>query len=161
VQRKLSKRWLVYTLGQLQQNQELGLDLRALVSPGGGRELFRTNRHEASAFLGIAYQREWYSDSTVAGGEEVADNLEASVAGTYRAFRYDRPELDVSTTLQVFPSLSDLGRVRVEGDLRARYEVLKDFFLTLAFQVSADSRPPSADTPNSDFTTTLSMTWKF
>lgn len=161
VQRQMAKRWLVYTLGQLQQNQELGLDLRTLLSPGGGRELFRTNSHEANAFLGIAYQKEWYSDSTANGGASGTDNLEAAVAGDYRAFRYDSPELDVSANLQVFPSLSDLGRVRLEGDLRTRYEVLKDFFITLAFELSVDSRPPGTDTPNSDFTTTLSLTWKF
>ena len=72
-----------------------------------------------------------------------------------------RAELDFSANLQVFPSLTDFGRVRVEGDLRTRYEVLKDFFITLAFQNSLDSRPPSPDTPKSDFTTTLSLTWKF
>jgi len=161
VQRDLVKRWLAYVLGQLQQNQELGLDLRTLISPGGGRELFRTNSQEANAYLGLAYQREWYSDSTVNGGQQGTDNLEASLAGDYSAFRYDWPELDVSATLQVFPSLSDPGRVRLEGDVRTRYEVLKDFFLTLTFQISVDSRPPTADTPNSDFTTTLSLTWKF
>jgi putative salt-induced outer membrane protein YdiY len=163
VQRQLArqKRWLVYMLGQLQQNQELGLDLRTLISPGGGRELFRTNSHEANAFLGLAYQREWYRDSTGTGGAQATDNLEASLAGDYRAFRYDWPELDASANLQIYPSLTDLGRVRLEGDLRTRYEVLKDFFVTLAFEMSYDSRPPSPDTPTSDFTTTLSLTWKF
>jgi hypothetical protein len=161
VQRQMAKRWLLYTLGQLQQNQELGLDLRALISPGGGRELFRTNTHEGSAFLGLAAQREWYTDSTAAGGEQVASNLEGVLAGSYHAFRYDSPELDASATLQAYPSLSDLGRLRLEGDLRLRYEVLKDFFTTLSFQISADSRPPSGDTPTSDYTTTLSLTWKF
>jgi hypothetical protein len=61
----------------------------------------------------------------------------------------------------VFPSLTDLGRVRLEGDLRVRYEVLRDFFLTVSLQNSFDSRPPSPDTPKSDFTTALSISWKF
>lgn len=161
VQRLLPKRWLVYALGQLQQNQELGLDLRALISPGGGRQLFRTNSHQAEAFLGLAALREWYVDTTEASGRRGTSSLEGSVTGNYRAFRYDRPELDLSANLQVFPSLSDLGRVRLEGDVRARYEVLKDFFITLALQNSFDSRPPNPDTPKSDFTTTLSLTWKF
>jgi hypothetical protein len=161
VERQLAKRWAVVALGQLQQNQELGLDLRTLFSPGVGRELYRTNRQQATAFLGVAAQREWYGDSTEVSGEKVATNLEAVLAGSYHAFRYDWPELDLSASLQAYPSLSDLGRIRLEGDVRSRYEVLKDFFITLAFQLSTDSRPPSADTPNSDFTTTLSLTWKF
>jgi len=68
---------------------------------------------------------------------------------------------DFSARLQVLPSQTDPGRVRLEGDLRSRYEVLKDFFITLSLQTSNDTRPPSADTPKSDFTATLTPTWKF
>jgi putative salt-induced outer membrane protein YdiY len=161
VQRQLPKRWLALAFGQVQQNQELGLDLRTLFSPGVGREIFRTNMQDAAAAIGVAAQQEWYADSTETGGERTVTNFEAALAASYHAFRYDHPELDVSTSLLTYPSLSDLGRVRLEGDLRTRYEVLRDFFITLAFQMSLDSRPPSADTPKSDYTTTLSLTWKF
>jgi Protein of unknown function, DUF481 len=161
VQRHLPERWLLYAEMQLQQNQELDLDLRTLVSPGVGRDLFRTNSHQATAFAGIAGQREWYHDSTQASGQRVESSLEANLAGHYRAFRYDYPELDLSATAQVYPSLSDAGRVRTELDLRARYEMVKDFFLTFAFQASFDNRPPSSGSPSSDITTTLSVTWKF
>jgi hypothetical protein len=159
--RALAKRWLVYGLSQLQQNQELDLDLRALISPGGGLWLTRTNRREASAFLGLAGQREWYRDTTGTGGSQASTSLEISTGAAYRAFRYDWPELDVTATLQVYPSLSELGRVRQEGDVRIRYELLHDFFLTVALQNSFDSRPPTPDTPKSDFTSTLSISWKF
>jgi len=163
VQRQLKRRWWVaYLLGQVQQNQELGLDLRTLVSPGGGRQLFRTNRHQADAYLGLAGSHEWYVDTTEASGKRQLSNLEASIAGSYRAFRYDSPELDFTANVQAYPSLSDWGRVRFEGDLRVRYEVLKDFFVTVAFQTSIDSRSPTADRQaTSDYTTTLSLTWKF
>jgi hypothetical protein len=161
VQRKLPRRWLLYAGGQLQQNQELDLDLRTLISPGAGRDLFRTNTQQASAFLGIAAQRERYNDPTQASGQRTATSLEASLLGNYRAFRYDQPELDLSANAHVFPSLSDPGRVRAETDVRIRYELVKDFFLTLAFQSSFDSRPPSSDSPESDFATTLSLTWNF
>lgn len=161
VVRSLGRRWLAYTLGQLQQNQELDLDLRALISPGGGVWITRSNRREASAFLGLAAQREWYRDSTAAGGSEATTSVEVSTGANYRGFRYDWPELDVTANLQVFPSLTDLGRVRQEGDVRVRYEVLRDFFLTVALQNSFDSRPPTPETPKVDFTTTLSISWKF
>jgi len=111
--------------------------------------------------VGLAAQREWYVDSTQASGERVSDNLEALVSGSYRAFRYDSPQLDATATAQVYPSLTDFGRVRLEGDFRIRYEVLSDFYITPAFQVSMDSRPPNPDTPKSDYTTTLSISWKF
>ena len=161
VQRHLAERWLLYGEMQFQQNQELDLDLRALVSPGVGRDLFRTNSHQATAFAGIAAQRERYNDSTQASGQRTENSLEGTLAGNYRAFRYDYPELDLSATAQVYPSLSDLGRVRTELDLHARYEVVADFFLTLAFQASFDNRPPSSSSPSSDMTTTLAVTWKF
>jgi putative salt-induced outer membrane protein YdiY len=160
VERLLDKRWLLYAQGQLQQNQELGLKLRTLLSPGAGRQLLQTNRQAATAYLGVAAQREWYVDTTQTGTSGTT-NLEGSIIGAYRAFRYDSPELDFSATAKVYPSLSDPGRVRFEGDLHMRYEILKDFFLTPAFQISIDSRPPSPDTPKSDYTFTFSLTWKF
>jgi hypothetical protein len=134
---------------------------RTLVSPGAGYHLFRTNAHQAIAFLGLAAQRERYTDSTVAGGERNVDSFAASLGGQYKAYRYDSPELDLSLGLSVYPSLSEWGRVRTEGDLHARYEAVKSLFLTLTFQLSAYNRPPSEDTPESDFTTTLSLSWKF
>jgi hypothetical protein len=159
--RDLSDGWLLYLLGQLQQNKQLNLDLRTLASPGVGRILFRSNAHQGIAFLGLAAERERYADTAAAGSKKQVNSLEASLGGQYRAFRYDSPELDLSATLEVYPSLTELGRVRTEGDIRSRFEAIKSFFITLAFQVSADNRPPSTDTPKSDFTTTLSLTWKF
>lgn len=159
--RALGPRWLAYTLGQLQQNQELGLELRALVSPGGGVWFTRSNRREALGFLGLAAQRERYRDTTATGGTSAATSVEVSTGATYRAYRYDWPQIDVSANLQLFPSLTDLGRVRQEGNVRVSYEVLHDFFLTVSFQNSFDSRPPNPETPKSDFTTTLSISWKF
>jgi hypothetical protein len=161
VQRDLGKGWVAYLVGQLQANKELNLDLRTLGSPGVGHHLFRSNAHQAVAFLGLAAQRERYTDTTATGNKEEVTSLAASLGGQYRAFRYDSPELDLSATLEVYPSLTELGRVRTEGDLRTRYEAIKSLFITLAFQISADNRPPSKDTPKSDFTTTLSLTWKF
>lgn len=162
-QRQLARRyWLMNVQGVLQQNQELGLDYRMLASASGGRQLVQTNRHEAAAFLGLAATHEWYVDSTQTAGVREVNNLEVSVAGSYRAFRYDTPELDFTASVQAYPSVSDLGRVRLEGDLRLRYELLKDFFVTLALQSSLDSRPPTADPlSKSDYTTTLALTWKF
>jgi hypothetical protein len=159
--RSLGTRWLVYTLAQLQQNQELDLDLRTLISPGGGVWITRSNRREASAFLGLAAQRERYRDTTATDGTATSTSVEVSTGASFRGFRYDFPELDVTANLQIFPSLSDLGRVREEGDVRVRYEVLRDFFITVSLQNSFDSRPPTPDTPKSDFTTTVSISWKF
>jgi len=161
VVRFLGRRWLLGGQGRLQHNGELGLSLRTLISLGGGRQFVQTNSHDAAGLVGLAAQREWYVDSTQASGERVSDNLEALVSGSYRAFRYDSPQLDATATAQVYPSLTDFGRVRLEGDFRIRYEVLSDFYITPAFQVSMDSRPPNPDTPKSDYTTTLSISWKF
>lgn len=161
VQRELSGTWLLYALAQLQQNRELNLQLRTMLSPGAGYNLFRTNAHQAIAFVGLAAQNEQYTDSTTASGERDLDSFAASLGGQYRAYRYDTPELDLTLGFLAYPSLSEWGRVRTEGDLHARYEAIKSLFLTLGFRLSTDSRPPSEDTPESDFTTTLSLSWKF
>ncbi|MDH5283168.1 MAG: DUF481 domain-containing protein [Gemmatimonadota bacterium] len=96
VQRDLSGTWLLYALAQLQQNRELNLQLRTMLSPGAGYNLFRTNAHQAIAFVGLAAQNEQYTDSTTASGERDVDSFAASLGGQYRAYRYDTPELDLT-----------------------------------------------------------------
>ena len=86
---------------------------------------------------------------------------EAVVGGDFLAFRFDSPKLDANTSLYVFPSVTDLGRVRIQFDTRFSYELLKDFTVALTFYDSFDSRPPTAGVEKNDFGVTFGLGWKF
>ena len=107
---------------------------------------------------GYAIMRE---SRTQTGGDATSLSMEGLVQVEWAMFRFDSPELDLLTTVKVFPSLSDAGRVRSDGDLRVQYEVINDFFLGLTVFLAADSRPPSEDATRRDFGTTITLGWSF
>lgn len=138
------------------QNNELDLAGRSRVVGFGARTLAETNRIQFRVTGGLVVQRERYlsTDSTSSG-------VEALAGASFRAFRYDRPKLDVSMTSEAFPSLTIRGRVRWQNDIRASYELKKDFMLSVTLFDSFDSKPQSADAPRNDFGTTFAIGWSF
>jgi len=95
------------------------------------------------------------------GQDEAPVTVEGQLNLEFDAFRYDHPKLDLSSTLAVYPGITEWGRVRVDFDARISYEVIKDFYLTVSLFERYDSRPPSETAAKSDFGTTLSISWSF
>ncbi len=139
----------------LQTNDELGLDLRALVFAGMGINWVQSNHNDFQSTVGLSANRE---SSDVA---EDTYNLEAFVSAEHSVFRYDYPKTDVTTELTVYPNLSDWGRVRAELDISASREVIRDFTLVLSFYDSYDSDPLDPSGEKNDYGLVFSMGWTF
>jgi hypothetical protein len=95
------------------------------------------------------------------GGDSTIVSVEALVGLDLSAFRFDTPKLDFSTSAFAYPSLTELGRVRMQVDSRVKYEVLKDFYLGLRFSDSFDSKPPESGASRNDFTTDFTIGFYF
>ena len=68
-------------------------------------------RHpDVPAFIDIGQRFDVGGDSTSA--VEESSNLEGLVLLGWNAYQFNTPKLDFSTTLELFPSLSEAGRVR-------------------------------------------------
>jgi hypothetical protein len=139
-----------------QSNDELGLELRVLFSPGVGFNLVQSNHNDLVASAGVSVNREWSDDSSGDGY-----NLEAFVSGSHAVFRYDYPRTDVASEITVYPSLSSWGRVRLELDVSASREVAKDFTVVLSFYDSYDSDPPDVTAETNDYGLVASLGWTF
>ena len=87
--------------------------------------------------------------------------LEALIAASFSAFRYDSPKLDAVVTSQLYPSFTVSGRVRWQTDLRVSYELVKDFMVTVTLFDAYDNKPQSLDAPKNDYGTTLALSWTF
>jgi len=154
-QRFLSHRYVLGGTGQLEQNQELDLDLRVLVSFGGGRFLTQTNRATLLATGGVAFTNEQFV------GSEATTNLEAVLGVAWEFYRRDTPKSEIQTTLQVYPNLTDLGRVRTDFQASVSHEFVKDFTTGFTLFDQLDNRPPSGTGASHDFGITLTMGWSF
>ena len=149
--------WFNFGNVNFDSNDELNLDLRTSFGAGIGRYLKQTNSAVLAVAAGLQVSREDYTSGT----EENNDTVEAVLALDWDWFRYDTPELDLSTSLRVFPNLSDTGRVRGEFDIRLRWEIIEDLFWQLSFYESFDSNPTVDDTPSTDYGITTSLGWQF
>jgi hypothetical protein len=161
--RFLPKRWSAIALGQTEQNDELSLELRVTGAAMLGRVLTRSNSSEFSVGAGLAVTRERFSaDPTDPLAEgETGTNLEGVLAGAFDAFRFDSPKLDLATSLFLYPSLSTAGRLRGEGTVRLKYELLADFNVGISATDTFDSDPPEATATTNDFITTFTIGWSY
>ncbi|MEJ2256613.1 MAG: DUF481 domain-containing protein [Woeseiaceae bacterium] len=149
--------WFGFGNVNFDSNDELNLDLRTSFGAGLGRYLKQTNTVVLGVGVGLQVSRENYTDGT----EENNDTVEGVLAVNWDWFRYDTPELDLSTSLRIFPNLSDTGRVRGELDIRLKWEIIEDLFWQLSFYDSFDSDPAVDDTPSNDYGITTSLGWQF
>lgn len=100
--------------------------------------------------------------ASVAAG--VGRNLETLGVLDFQTFRYNDPELDITATLRIFPSLTDFGRVRIEFETRLKYEIFKDFYAGRGIFDNFDSRPHTQDTEDvvkNDLGIETTLSWKF
>ena len=140
----------------LDRNDELGIDLRTSVGAGGSRILRQTNSTNLALEGGLMVSRE-----NVSGGVSNEDTVEAFGTMSWDWFRYDSPELDLSTSVQVIPNLSEGGRVRGEFDIKLKWEMIEDLFWELSFYDSYDSDPVVVGAEKNDYGITTSLGYDF
>ncbi len=151
----LDNRWYWAALGSVERNDELGIDLRTLGGAGYGRFLTQTGRSLWSVTGGLAVVNEQR-----AGGESAQTDLEAVLNTAYEFFTYDTPKTTLTTSLTVFPSLTNSGRVRADLDIALRRELITDLFIELSLYDSYDSKPPEDGTQN-DYGIVTSLGYTF
>ena len=148
-------RWRALLAAQAERNDELQLLLRVTLAPGVAHSLVRNGWTELWLTAGLAGSRESYANTD----PNLA--LDLLVAGSWDAFRYDTPKLDMNVTLALLPGLSDFGRLRGNFTIKVKYEVFKDFNVGLTFNDTFDTRPPDPTAPNNDFITSFTIGWSY
>jgi hypothetical protein len=154
-ERRFRNRWVALVQGQLEQNRELGFDLRSSLAAGGGRYFVQGRQDKLLGGLGLSVNRE------VPVEGESATNVEVIALLSYDRFAYDFPKVDVTVNLAGFASLTDGGRYRVDLDAQFKREIVKDFYATLRGYESYDSRPATEGATRNDYGVTFALGWSF
>jgi len=152
--RSFGNRW--YTTGwtQLQQNQELSLDLRALGGGGIGRDVSHTDHRLFSLYAGLAYTHEQFS------GEPSEQSAEAALGTQLDFFTPGHEDFQITNSVISYYALTGRSRFRLELQSTYRHEFYKDFYWSLNGFESLDSSPPQ-DTKSNDFGVSITLGWKF
>ncbi len=155
LQRFLPGKWLLSGAFGLEQNTELGIELRTSITAGGGYNVIHSNNNLLYALLGLSLNREIYFDST-----EAAFNIEGVANIQYQLFIYDHPKASLTTYLKVFPGFTDWGRVRANYDIVLSWEIIIDLYWDLSLYASYDNKP-TGTASSTDYGTNTSFKFEF
>ena len=86
-------------------------------------------------------------------------NAEGLLGANFYTFRFK--VLDIRSSLQIYPSLTDAGRVRISSDSSLHIELIKDFYWDFHLYENFDSRPAAVHAPRNDLGITTGLGWKF
>jgi hypothetical protein len=157
-----NNRWYVNGNLTLDKNDELGLDLRTTLGGGGGRFHLQSNSMILGLEAGLQVSREDLQADPVTGVDpEDVDSVEATFSLDWDWFRFDAPELDWSTSLEIIPSLTQSGRVRAEFDTGLRWEMFDDLKWGIDFYSSFDNQPQTENASTSDYGVNTTLTYEF
>jgi len=151
-----ANRWLNDGGVSFDVNDELGVNLRTSFSAGGGRIVRQASNSAVTLKGGLKATRE----NSVNNPEDV-DSLESYGIMTWEWYRYDTPELDWSTSIEIIPSLTESGRVRGEFNATLKWEIISDFFWQFQVYDSYDNQPQSEGAPNNDYGVNTALSYDF
>jgi len=142
--------------GAIQQNSELGIDLRTSIGAGMSKNWMRSNIQRFITTLGLIVNQEIGSNGT-----EKQRNFEGLLRTEYRIFRYRDPEIDLTAHFDFFPSFTVQDRYRTDFDIQLKYELFSDFYFGLSFYHNLDTKPPESAQSTSDWGITTSIGYSF
>jgi hypothetical protein len=152
----LPNNYLIRGIVGFEQNTELGINGRLYSAVGLGKELLHSQQSWLLFGLGARANREWSTDEINKGY-----SAEGVFLIEFKRFSFDFPEIDIETNLTFLPSLSDWGRIRTDMDVKAKIELIDDFFFSLKFYYSLDNNPIDETAEKSDWGLTTSVGYKF
>lgn len=155
-QQNLEYEWFAGGIAALQENSELGIKLRASLGGGVGNNFIQSQNQWLYILAGLSVNREAKSDQT-----ESINNVEGLINAQYQFFKYDHPKATFLTYVYVFPSLSNLGRIRFNYNIELSWEMVLDFYWDLTFYFEYDNQPQSENASQSDYNIQTSLKYIF
>ncbi len=120
--------------GNYEQNDELDLNYRVGAGAGLGRFFLDTYQNRLAGVLGLQVITE---ENKSAGTDQ---NIELYLTSRYEAWRFNTPELHLDFSLNLYPSITESGRVRSSSDLNLRWELIEDLFFDITAYGTYDNR---------------------
>jgi hypothetical protein len=146
--------WAV--LGSFERNPELGVDGRPQAGIAIGESLRRRPESDLVAYVGVLANHESVDES----GDNRANIL--GIAGLdWRIYRFSIPETTLTSSLKLFPYLSDFGRVRARLDVSLQRKFTRSLSLNLSLYDDYDSGPPGLNVVNNDYGIVTSIGYTF
>jgi putative salt-induced outer membrane protein YdiY len=135
VMRFLGDRWFWKGSLAFQRNQELGIDMRTILSGSGGKYFIQTSTMRFEVNAGLAVSTEDRTDNTT------IESVEGLIQSSFDIFKLNIPITRLSANVYIYPGITESGRIRINSDITLRNELVRDFFWELAFYSNYDNQP--------------------
>ncbi|WP_111668736.1 DUF481 domain-containing protein [Algoriphagus litoralis] len=145
------KEWFVTSKLNLYTSTEQSLDLRRNVFLGVGKIFIHRSDESLSLSGGVVTNREIYTTSS-----SVFSSSESFVSAHYNGKFSDRWESILDANL--FPSLSETGRIRSNLGLDIKYKFLNHFYLGLRYTLNTDNQP-QVEAAKTDYVFSVKFGW--
>jgi hypothetical protein len=148
--------WSPVFVALWERNDELGINRRTTAGGGMSRYLLDTNLRQVNFLGGLVS-----SEEDTVGSVESKDSIEAMTGLDVEWFRYETPEFDFSTQLQLFERISGESRTRGNLDLNFKWELVEDFNWGMSIYYSFDSTPDATGASSSDYGVVATLGWSY
>jgi len=143
-------------LAEFLQSNEQELDLRTTVGAAVGHVFSHTNNSFVNGYAGLIWNHERYSAEATTG--RTGSSAEAVLGTQLTFFRFRTTS--IVTDAQLFPSLTELGRVRFDLNTSMKLRIAKRLDWTFGFFLNSDSRPPQ-NLPKTDYGSNSGLAWRY
>ena len=147
--------WFAAASFNYQRNIELSIARRYQELLGGGNKVFVRDHWVLLLTSGLAFNQEKSTAGTTSGLL-----LEIPVGTRFNFFKYQNPNVQITSTQTVFFSLSQKGRVRFSSNTTFSWELIKNFRLNINPYASYDNQPPEGNS-NYDYGVAFSLAFTF
>jgi hypothetical protein len=147
--------WFLAAGFNYQRNLELSIARRFSEMIGGGNKLVVSKNFQLRAISGLSFNQE---KSTA--GEASGLLLEVPLVFLFNYFKYQKPNLQISSSQTIYYSITQKNRFRFDGYVNFSWELFWHFYLTLSPYASYDSKPPEGNS-NVDYGSAINITFKF
>jgi len=145
--------WFVFIANNLLQNDEQKLKIRSITQAGFGNYIIRTNSLYLAAGAGAAWNNENYTDPEI----ENRSSTEGLAGLEFNIFNLG--DIDFLTSLTIYPSFSEKGRIRADYKADLKYDFPFDIYINLGYTFNYDNKPVEGAS-KSDYVIQTSVGWE-
>jgi uncharacterized protein DUF481 len=143
-------------LAEFLQSDQQQLSLRTTIGGALGHVFSSTNNSFVTGYSGVVWNREHYSPGATV--VPTADSAELVLGTQLNFFRFKTT--NILATANVYPSMTDPGRVRFDLNTSLKLRIAKDLYWNFGYYLNVDSRPPQS-LSKTDYGSTSSLGWTF
>lgn len=148
-------RWAEGGIANFLSSSAQKINLRTSLGAALAMRPIISNKTDLTFIGGVAYTVE--NDSSQATTPR-SNSVDTALAVQYSTFRFD--SVDFDTTVWVYPSLTQEGRVRMTLNQDVYVKFYKDFYFRGSFYDNYDNRP-TVSAPTNNLGTSLTVGWSF